>query len=63
MVGHLVSSPVSGFHTDVEQAHFWSQGPLVNGVTSWQLFIKYVLTHRFHDRSLGVRPCVRVPHR
>ena len=35
---HLVSTPVSGFHmgelTDVEPAHFWSQGPLVNGVRS-----------------------------
>ena len=67
MAGHLVSAPVSGFHisefTDVKPAHFWSQGPLVNGVKSWQLIIKYDLTHRFHGRTLGVRPSVRVPHR
>ena len=67
MAGHLVSAPVSGFHigevTDVEPAHFWSQGPLVNGVRSCQLNIKHDLTHRFHGGSLAVRPSVRVPHR
>ena len=66
MAGHLMSAPVSGFHivegTDVEPAHFWSQGPLVNGVRSWQLIIKHDLTHRFHGVTLGVRPSVRVPH-
>ena len=50
MAGHLESAPVSGFHigegTDVEPAHFWSQGPLVNGVRSWQLIIKHDLTHQ-----------------
>ena len=43
MARHMVSTPVSGFHlgeyTDVEQAHFWSQGPLVNGVR--ELVIDY----------------------
>ena len=67
MAEHLVSAPVSGFHigalTDAEPAHFSSQGPLVNGVRSWLLIIKYDLTHRFHGRTLGVRPSVRVPHR
>ena len=52
------TAPVSGFHigegTDVELAHFWSQGPLVNGVRSWQLILKHDLTHRFHGRTLGV---------
>ena len=43
-------------------AHFWSQSPLVNGVRSWQLIIKHYLTHRFHGRTLGVHPSVRVPH-
>ena len=60
-------APVSGFHidegTDVEQAHFWRKGPLVNGVRSWQLIIKHDLTHRFHGQILGVLPSVRVPHR
>ena len=67
MAGHLMSSPVSGFHighcTDVEPAYFWSQGPLVNRVRSWELIIKHDLTHRFHFRTLGVYPGVRVPHR
>ena len=67
MARHLVSAPVSGFHigevTDVEQAHFWSQGPVVNGVRSWQLIIKHDLKHPFHGRALGIRPSVRVPHR
>ena len=66
MAGHLVSAPVSGFHigdgTDVEMAHFWSQGPLVNGVKNWQLIIKHDLTIRFHGWTLGVCPSVRVPH-
>ena len=67
MAGHLVSAPVSGFHigdgTDVEMAHFWSQGPLVNGVKNWQLIIKHDLTIRFHGWTFGVRPSVGVPHR
>ena len=67
MAGHLVSAPVSGFpigeNTNVEPAHFWSQGPLVNGVRSWQLITKHDLTHRFHGRTLGVRPSVRVLYR
>ena len=67
MSGHLVSAPVSGFHidegTDVETTHFWSQGPLVNGVRSWQLIIKHYLTHRFHGQTLSVLPNVPVPHR
>ena len=67
MSGHLVSAPVSGFHigegTDVETAHFWSQGRLVNGVRSWQLIIKHDFTHRFHGWTFGVRPSVRVSHR
>ena len=67
MAGHLVSAPLSGFHigegTDVEPAHFWSQGPLVNGVRSWQLIIKHDFTHPFHGRTLVVHPSVRVPHR
>ena len=60
MAGHSVSAPVSRFHicegTDVETAHFWSQGPLVNDVRSWQLIINNDLTHWFHGRTLGVRP-------
>ena len=44
MAGHLVSAPESMFRmgegTDVEPAHFWSQGPLENGVRSWQFIIK-----------------------
>ena len=48
--------------TDVGPAHYWSQGPLVNGVRNWQLIIKHDLTHRFHGRTLGVRPSVRVTH-
>ena len=60
MSGHLVSAPVSGFHigegTDVETAHFWSQGRLVNGVRSWQLIIKHDFTHLFDFRTLGVHP-------
>ena len=67
MAGYLVSTPVSKFHigegTDVEPAHFWSQGPLVNGVRIWQLIIKHDLTHLFYGRTLGVRPGVQVPHR
>ena len=66
MAEHLVSAPVAGFHScegnDVEPAHFWSQGPLVNGVRSWQLIIKHDLTHRFHGQTLGVSPNVQVPH-
>ena len=66
MARHMVSAPVAGFHlgegTDVEPAHFWSQGLLVNGVRSWQLIIKHDLTHRFYSRTLGVLPSVRVPH-
>ena len=58
---------MSVFHisqgADVEPAHFWTQGPLVNGVRSWQFIIKYDLTHRFHGRILGVCPSVWVPHR
>ena len=58
--------PVSVFHfvegTDVELAHFWSQGPLVNGVRSWQFIITHDLTHWFHGRTLGVSPSVQVPH-
>ena len=57
MAGHLLSAPVSRFHiidsTDVEPAHFFSQGPLVN---AWcqELANKY---------RLGVCPAiVRVPH-
>ena len=60
MAGHLLSAPGSGFHigkgTDVQPAHFWSQGPLVNGVRSWQLNIKHDLTHRFHGRTLVSAP-------
>ena len=56
MAGHLESAPVSRFHigegTDVELAHFFWQGPLVNGVRSWQLIIKHDLTHQFHIRIL-----------
>ena len=67
MAGHLVSDPMSRFHigqgTDVELAHFWSQGPLVNGVRSWQFIKKHDLAHLFHGRTLGVLPIVRVPHR
>ena len=59
-------SPVSGFHigegTEVEPAHFWSQGPPVNGGRSWQLIVKHDLTHWPHGRTLGVGPSVRVPH-
>ena len=66
MAGHLVSSAVSAFHichgTDVEPAYFWSQGPIVNDVRSWQLIIKHYLTHRFHGPTLCVHPSVRVPH-
>ena len=76
MAGHLVSAPVSGFHigegtwclpghlcgTDVEPAHFWSQGPLMNGVRSWQLIIKHDLTHRFHGRTFTVRASFQVSH-
>ena len=66
IAGHFVSYPVSGFHighgTDVELAYIWSQAPLANGVRSWQLIIKHYLTHRFHIRTLGVRPSVQVPH-
>ena len=66
MAEHLVSTTVSGFHigqgTDVEPAHFWSKGPLLNGVRSWQLIIKHDLTHRFQGRTLCVHTSVRVPH-
>ena len=67
MAKHLVSAPVSGFHigqgTDVEPAHFWSKGPLVNVVRSWQLIIKHDLTHGFYGRTFDVHPNVQVPHR
>ena len=67
MAGHLVSAPVSGFHidegTNVATALFWSQGPLVNGVRSWQLIIKHDSTHGFHGWTLGVRLSVRDLHR
>ena len=67
MAGHIVSSPVSGFHighgTDVEPAYFWSNSPLVNGVRSWQLIIKHDMTCQFYGRTLGVRPSVQLPHR
>ena len=60
MAKNLVSAAVSGFHigecTDVEQAHFWSESSLVNGIRSWQLIIKHDLTHRFHGWTLGVCP-------
>ena len=66
MAGHMVSAPVAGFRvgksTVVEPADLWSQGPLVNGIRSWQLIIKHYLTHRFHGWTLGVRPNVRVSH-
>ena len=66
MEGHLVSAPVSGFQigdgTDMEPAHFWSQGPLVYGGRSWQLIIKHELAHWLHDRTIGVCPSVQVPH-
>ena len=62
MAGNLLSAPVSGFHiseyTNVEQAHFLSQGPLVNGVRSWQLIIKHDMTHQFHGWKFGVHPIV-----
>ena len=61
-----MSTLVSGFPIgegiNIKPAHFWSQGLLVNGVKSWQLIIKHDLTHRFHGRTLGVHPSVRVPH-
>ena len=67
MAEHLVSAQVFRFHidegTDAEPTHFWSQGPLVNGVRIWQLIIKHDLTHQFHGQTLGVRPSGRVPHR
>ena len=66
MSGHLMDTLVSGFHigeaTDIKPAHFWSQGPLVNGVRSWQLIIKHDLVHRFHGQTLGVHTSVRIPH-
>ena len=74
MDGHLVYAPASGFDigegtgedigegTDVEPAHFWSQGPPVNGGRSWQLIVKHDLTHWLHDRKLGVHPSVQVPY-
>ena len=55
MSRHLVSAAVSGFHigegTDLEPAHFWSQGPLVKVV------------NRCQCRTPNVRPSVRVPYR
>ena len=67
MAGQAVSATVSGFYigegTDVVPAHFWSQGPLVNGGRSLQLIIKHDLTHWFYGRKIGVRPTVLVPHR
>ena len=66
MAEHYVSAPVSGFHfseiTTVKLSHFSSHGPLLNGVTSWQLIIKHYLTHRFHGQRLSVLPNVPVPH-
>ena len=60
MAGHLMSTLVSGFHigdgTNIKPAHFWSQGPLVNGVRSWQLIIKHDLVHRFHGQTLVCPP-------
>ena len=57
MAGHLVSPPGSRFHigkgTDVEPAHFWNQGPLVNGIRTCQLIIKHDLTHLFHGQIIG----------
>ena len=47
----------------MEPAHFWSQGPFVKGVRSWQLIIKHDLTNWFIGRMLGVRSSVRVKHR
>ena len=47
----------------MEPAHFWSPGPLVNGIRSWQLIIKHDLTNWFIGRMLGVRSSVRVKHR
>ena len=38
-------SGITSVRADVEPAHFWSQGPLANGVRSWQLIIKHDLTH------------------
>ena len=66
MAGHLVSPPGSRFHigkgTDVEPAHFWNQGQLVNGIRSWQLILNHDLKHPFQCRALGFLPRVRVPH-
>ena len=62
-----MSTLVSGFHigegTNIKPAHFWSHGPLVNGVRSWQLIMKHDLLHGFHGGTLGVLPSVRFPHR
>ena len=67
MAGHLVSPPVSRFHigegTDIKPAHFKGQGPLMNGVTSWQLIIKHYLINWFYGRTVGVIPSVWVPCR
>ena len=67
MAGHLVSAPVSRFHISegavVEPAHFCSQGPLVNGIRSWQLIINHDLTHWFHGQTLGVLPSLLGLHR
>ena len=62
-----MSTLVSVFHigegTNIKLAHFCSQGPLVNGVRSWQLIIKHDLVHRFHGRTLCVLSSVRFSHR
>ena len=65
MDGYLVSDPVSSFHigqgTDVEPAHFWKQGPLVNGVRSCQLIIKHDLTRVPPDLS-GFHTVLELAH-
>ena len=48
--------------TDVEPDHFWSNGPLVNGVRSCQLVIKHDMTRQFHGPTLGVCHSVCIPH-
>ena len=34
---------------DVKPEHFWSKGPLVNHVRSWQFIIKHDLTYLFQE--------------
>ena len=63
MAGHLVSSPVSGFHTILEPGPLLEPGSTCDGVTRWQLIIKHDLTNLFHGRTLGVGHSVRFPHR